>query len=117
MPRRTAETSSTDEEDVIKAAVVPALGAALQIEDRAVPDPGPGEVLVQIEANGLCHTDIQPRGDRPVQPSPPSVPSHEGVGVVVAVAPPLEHLPWGHIRVLLDQVTDPQAGRTPTQPR
>jgi len=26
-----------------------------------------------------------------------------------ATAPPLEHLPWGHIRVLLDQVTEPQA--------
>jgi propanol-preferring alcohol dehydrogenase len=52
------------------------------------PVPGRGEVLVQIEASGLCHTDIHAaHGDWPVKPSPPFVPGHEGVGIVVELGP------------------------------
>jgi propanol-preferring alcohol dehydrogenase len=41
-------------------------------------------VRVRVEATGLCHTDIHAaHGDWPVKPSPPFVPGHEGVGVVV----------------------------------
>ena len=65
----------------MRAAVVPSLGAPLEIQDLPVPDPGPGQVLVRIEASGLCHTDIHAaRGDWPVKPTPPFVPGHEGVG-------------------------------------
>ena len=54
----------------MKAAVVHALGAPLRIDDVAVPTPGPGEVLVKVEASGLCHTDIHAaHGDWPVKPS------------------------------------------------
>lgn len=68
----------------MKAAVVPALGAPLEIRDVAVPTPGPGQVLVRIEASGLCHTDIHAaRGDWPVKPKIPLIPGHEGVGTVV----------------------------------
>jgi propanol-preferring alcohol dehydrogenase len=43
-----------------------------------------GHVLVKVEATGLCHTDIHAaRGDWPVKPSPPFIPGHEGVGIVV----------------------------------
>jgi alcohol dehydrogenase, propanol-preferring len=67
----------------MKAAVVTELGKPLVIEDRAIPEPGNDEVLVRIEASGLCHTDIHAaRGDWPVKPVPPFVPGHEGVGVV-----------------------------------
>ena len=53
-----------------------------------VPTPGPGQVLVKIEASGLCHTDIHAaRGDWPVKPKMPLIPGHEGVGTVVAVGP------------------------------
>jgi len=70
----------------VKAAVVPELGAKLEIRDLPVPEPGPGQVLVKIEASGLCHTDIHAaRGDWPVKPKMPLVPGHEGVGAVVAV--------------------------------
>jgi len=72
----------------VKAAVVPALRAPLEIRNVDVPDPGPGQVLVQIEASGICHTDIHAaRGDWPVKPKMPLVPGHEGVGRVVAVGP------------------------------
>ncbi|UMG91890.1 alcohol dehydrogenase AdhP [Nocardioides sp. TF02-7] len=70
----------------MKAAVVDSFGAQLRIEERDVPEPGPGQVLVRLEASGLCHTDIHAaRGDWPVKPTPPFVPGHEGVGVVEAV--------------------------------
>ncbi len=72
----------------MKAAVVPELGASLVIRELQVPDPGPGQVLVKMEASGLCHTDIHAaHGDWPVKPHPPFVPGHEGVGVVVATGP------------------------------
>jgi len=67
----------------MKAAVVTSFGAPLEIQDREIPEPGPGEVLVRIEASGLCHTDIHAaHGDWPVKPTPPFVPGHEGVGIV-----------------------------------
>jgi propanol-preferring alcohol dehydrogenase len=47
----------------MKAAVVPALGAPLEIRELPVPTPGPGQVLVRMQTSGVCHTDIS-RGAR-----------------------------------------------------
>ncbi|MDF2563193.1 MAG: alcohol dehydrogenase AdhP, partial [Microbacterium sp.] len=67
----------------MKAAVVRSFGEPLLVEDLPIPQPGPGQVLVRLEACGLCHTDIHAmRGDWPVKPSLPFVPGHEGVGIV-----------------------------------
>lgn len=67
----------------MKAAVVTDFHAPLEILDVPIPDPGPGQVLVRMEASGLCHTDIHAaRGDWPVQPSLPFTPGHEGVGTI-----------------------------------
>ena len=53
------------------------------IEERAIPEPGPGQILVKIETSGVCHTDIHAaHGDWPVKPTLPLVPGHEGVGLV-----------------------------------
>ncbi|MBE8471994.1 zinc-dependent alcohol dehydrogenase [Streptomyces justiciae] len=70
----------------MKAAVVTDFGKPLEIQDRPVPEPGPGQVLVRMEASGVCHTDIHAaHGDWPVKPQPPFVPGHEGIGPVAAV--------------------------------
>ena len=70
----------------MKAAVVTDFTQPLEIQDRPVPEPGPGQVLVRMEACGLCHTDIHAaHGDWPVKPAPPFVPGHEGVGIVERV--------------------------------
>ncbi|MCD9198217.1 alcohol dehydrogenase AdhP [Aeromicrobium wangtongii] len=67
----------------MKAAVVTEFGQPLELQDRPAPSPGPGQVLVRLEASGLCHTDIHAaHGDWPVKPALPFVPGHEGVGVV-----------------------------------
>jgi propanol-preferring alcohol dehydrogenase len=70
------------------AAVVHRFGQPLVIEDRPTPTPGPGQLLVRVEASGLCHTDIHAaHGDWPVKPTLPFVPGHEGVGIVAAFGP------------------------------
>ena len=70
----------------MKAAVVHAFGQPLRIEEVKVPLPGPGQILVKIEACGVCHTDLHAaEGDWPVKPSLPFIPGHEGVGYVAAV--------------------------------
>jgi propanol-preferring alcohol dehydrogenase len=68
----------------MRAAVVPSLGAPLQIRDLPVPSRGAGQILVRIEASGICHTDIHAaRGDWPVKPTAPFIPGHEGVGIIL----------------------------------
>ncbi|MQW76711.1 alcohol dehydrogenase AdhP [Nocardioides sp. dk4132] len=72
----------------MRAAVVTSFTEPLQLQDRPVPTPGDGQVLVRLETSGLCHTDIHAaHGDWPVKPSPPFVPGHEGVGIVEATGP------------------------------
>ncbi|WP_022929422.1 zinc-dependent alcohol dehydrogenase [Patulibacter americanus] len=67
----------------MKAAVVHQFRAPLSVEDVPVPEPGPEQVLVRVEASGLCHTDVHAaHGDWPVKPEPPFVPGHEAVGIV-----------------------------------
>lgn len=67
----------------MKAAVVSSFTAPLDVLEREIPEPGPGEVLVRLETCGLCHTDIHAaHGDWPLQPGLPFVPGHEGVGIV-----------------------------------
>ena len=80
----------------MKAAVVTEFGAPLEVRDVGVPEPGAGQVLVQVEASGLCHTDIHAaHGDWPVKPKLPLIPGHEGVGRVAALGPAVEELAVG----------------------
>ncbi|WP_040486164.1 alcohol dehydrogenase AdhP [Lutibaculum baratangense] len=71
---------------MMKAAVVRELGKPLVIEDMKVPEVGRGQILMKVEASGVCHTDLHAAsGDWPVKPTPPFIPGHEGVGYVAAV--------------------------------
>ncbi|MGN6086431.1 alcohol dehydrogenase AdhP [Trinickia sp.] len=80
----------------MKAAVVHAFGEPLRIEEVPVPTPEPEQVLVKIEASGVCHTDLHAaEGDWPVKPSLPFIPGHEGVGYVAAVGSRVKHLKEG----------------------
>lgn len=70
----------------MRAAVVRSFGAPLEIEERPVPTPGPGELLVRVQASGVCHTDLHAaHGDWPIKPVLPFVPGHEAVGRVAAI--------------------------------
>ena len=70
----------------MRAAVIREFHEPLVIEERPIPEPGPGEIRVKIETSGVCHTDIHAaHGDWPVKPALPLVPGHEGVGLVDAM--------------------------------
>lgn len=80
----------------MKAAVVRQLGQPLVVEERPIPVPGPGEVLIRILASGVCHTDLHAAdGDWPVKPTAPFIPGHEGAGVVAALGPGVQNLKVG----------------------
>lgn len=68
----------------IQAALVTEQGQPLSIETLELAPPGPGEVLVEVKAAGVCHSDLHAiSGDWPM--SLPLVPGHEGAGIVRAV--------------------------------
>jgi propanol-preferring alcohol dehydrogenase len=68
------------------AAVVREFGKPLVIEEVAIPEPGPEEIQIKMEACGVCHTDLHAaEGDWPIKPTPPFIPGHEGVGYVSGV--------------------------------
>lgn len=72
----------------MKAAVVHSFSQPLALEQVPDPVPGAGQVLVKIEASGLCHSDIHAaHGDWPMKPIPPFIPGHEGVGIVEQIGP------------------------------
>jgi alcohol dehydrogenase, propanol-preferring len=88
-PRITSAPHTANEQPVhtYRAAVVHDFHAALSVEQVTAAALRAGQVRVKVEATGLCHTDIHAsHGDWPVKPSPPFVPGHEGVGIVVEVA-------------------------------
>src|SRR6185437_12092280 len=59
-------------------------------------DPGPGEVLVEIRASGVCHTDVDS-----LSWGRPLILGHEGAGVVAAVGEGVDHVAPGD-KVLLN---------------
>jgi len=63
---------------------VPAAGAKLRLEERAVPAPGRDEVRVHVQACGVCHSDSMTVGGAPGL-TYPRIPGHEVIGVVDAV--------------------------------
>jgi propanol-preferring alcohol dehydrogenase len=80
----------------MKAAVVHDYGKPLTIEEVPKPEPGPGEIVVKIEASGICHTDIHAaHGDWPVKAKMPLIPGHEGVGIVESVGPEVREVKEG----------------------
>lgn len=81
---------------MMKAAVVERFGEPLVVREVPVPAPGPGQALMQIEASGVCHTDLHAAdGDWPVKPTLPFIPGHEGAGRVVALGFGVTHLKIG----------------------
>jgi S-(hydroxymethyl)glutathione dehydrogenase / alcohol dehydrogenase len=70
--------------DQIRAAVLPAVGAPLEITGIVLPEPAEGQVRVRLAAAGVCHSDLSLSNGTLRQPVP-AVLGHEGAGVVVAV--------------------------------
>lgn len=93
----------------IRAAVARERNAPQTIESVELRAPGAGEVLVQMKASGLCHTDLSAlRGDYP-QPLP-IILGHEGAGIVLACGPGVSRVQPGDHVVLHNT---PQCGTCP----
>lgn len=69
---------------MVRAAVLPAVGAPLELAEIDLPEPGPGQVRVRLAAAGVCHSDLSLSNGTLRQPVP-AVLGHEGAGTVVAV--------------------------------
>src|SRR5271170_4442991 len=80
----------------MKAAFVDKFGEPLKIREVPVPDPGPGQALVEVIASGVCHTDVHAAdGDWPIKPTLPFIPGHEGAGFVAKLGAGVTHLKEG----------------------
>jgi S-(hydroxymethyl)glutathione dehydrogenase/alcohol dehydrogenase len=78
-----------------KAAVVYQAGAPLVIEEVDLDGPREGEVLVEIKATGICHTDEFTRSGADPEGIFPAILGHEGAGIVVDVGPGVKSLRKG----------------------
>ncbi len=79
----------------VKAAVAHKAGAPLAIETVDLDGPRAGEVLVEIKATGICHTDEFTRSGADPEGLFPAILGHEGAGVVVDIGPGVTSLKKG----------------------
>ncbi|WP_328996168.1 S-(hydroxymethyl)mycothiol dehydrogenase [Kribbella sp. NBC_01245] len=68
----------------VKGVIARSKGAPVEVADIVVPDPGPGEAVVQIQACGVCHTDLHYR-EGGIGDEFPYLLGHEAAGVVESV--------------------------------
>ncbi len=71
----------------VKAAVAHQAGAPLSLETVELEGPKAGEVLVEIKATGICHTDAYTLSGQDSEGKFPCILGHEGAGIVVDVGP------------------------------
>ncbi|SCE23397.1 S-(hydroxymethyl)mycothiol dehydrogenase [Streptomyces sp. DfronAA-171] len=68
----------------VQGVIARAKGAAVEIATITVPDPGPGEAVVRVQACGVCHTDLHYR-EGGVNDEFPFLLGHEASGIVESV--------------------------------
>jgi alcohol dehydrogenase, propanol-preferring len=90
----------------MQAMVLHAARTALRFEELPNPEPGPGEVLLKIEACGVCRTDLHVVDGELTHPKLPIIPGHEIVGRVEALGARVGSLALG------DRVGVPWLGHT-----
>ncbi|MYS44387.1 zinc-binding dehydrogenase [Streptomyces sp. SID5998] len=83
----------------VRAAVLPAIGAPLEITSVELPEPGPGQVRLRLAAAGVCHSDLSLTNGTMRVPVP-AVLGHEGAGTVLAVGEGVDHVAPGDCVVL-----------------
>jgi S-(hydroxymethyl)mycothiol dehydrogenase len=74
-------------------------GEPVSVERIIVPDPGPGEALVRVQACGVCHTDLHYR-EGGINDEFPFLLGHEAAGVVEAVGPDVSSVGVGDFVIL-----------------
>jgi len=83
----------------VHAVVAKAVKEPVSVEMIDVPDPGPGEALVQVQACGVCHTDLHYR-EGGINDEFPFLLGHEAAGLVEAVGPDVTEVAPGDFVIL-----------------
>lgn len=100
----------------MRAMVLHGPGQSLVLENRVVPQPGPGEIRLRVLACGVCRTDLHVVDGELTEPALPLIPGHQVVGRVDALGEGVDRftvgqrlgLPWlggscGHCRFCRDE--------------
>ncbi|GAB7187005.1 S-(hydroxymethyl)mycothiol dehydrogenase [Kitasatospora sp. Ki12] len=83
----------------VKAVIARAKGAPVEVATIVVPDPGPGEAVVRIQACGVCHTDLHYR-EGGINDEFPFLLGHEAAGIVESVGEGVTEVEPGDFVVL-----------------
>jgi S-(hydroxymethyl)mycothiol dehydrogenase len=83
----------------VRGVIARAKNEPVRVESIVVPDPGPGEALVAVQACGVCHTDLHYR-EGGIGDDFPYLLGHEAAGVVEAVGPDVTDVSPGDFVVL-----------------
>ncbi len=83
----------------VKGVIARSKGAPVELVTINVPDPGPGEAVVQIQACGVCHTDLHYR-EGGIGDDYPYLLGHEAAGIVESVGPEVHDLAPGDFVIL-----------------
>jgi S-(hydroxymethyl)mycothiol dehydrogenase len=83
----------------VRGVVARAKGAPVAVETIVVPDPGPGDALVRVQACGVCHTDLHYR-EGAINDDFPFLLGHEAAGVVEAVGDDVREVTPGDFVIL-----------------
>jgi S-(hydroxymethyl)mycothiol dehydrogenase len=83
----------------VKGVIARSKGAPVSVETIVVPDPGPGEAIVDVQACGVCHTDLHYR-EGGINDDFPFLLGHEAAGVVSAVGEGVTNVAVGDFVVL-----------------
>jgi S-(hydroxymethyl)mycothiol dehydrogenase len=83
----------------VRGVVARAKGEPVTVEQIIVPDPGPGEALVKVQACGVCHTDLHYR-EGGINDEFPFLLGHEAAGIVEFVGPDVSSVAVGDFVIL-----------------
>jgi S-(hydroxymethyl)mycothiol dehydrogenase len=83
----------------VRGVVALSKGAPVEVTTIVVPDPGPGEVVVRVQACGVCHTDLHYR-EGGINDEFPFLLGHEAAGVVESVGPGVGEVAPGDFVIL-----------------
>ena len=83
----------------VRGVIARSKGAPVELVEITIPDPGPREVVVRIQACGVCHTDLTYR-DGGINDEFPFLLGHEAAGIVESVGDAVSHVAIGDFVVL-----------------
>ena len=85
--------------ETVRGVIARSKDAAVELVDIVIPDPGPHDVIVKIQACGVCHTDLTYR-DGGINDEFPFLLGHEAAGIVETIGDSVTHVSVGDFVVL-----------------